>query len=106
MSAGQNGVQIYSSPIIYQVMDEVTNRLLDLLPSTYERKVSGEARVNQMFDIHLSGKRIKKVGGCRVTNGVLEKSKEVQVVRNGEVVFTGTFPSLCIMSPLRVSEVV
>lgn len=93
-SAGQNNVPIYSSPIIYQVMDEVKKRVCDLLPAVYERKVTGEAKIAQIFDIHLSGKRIKKVGGGRITNGVVEKSKGVQVIRNGEVVHCGTCPPL------------
>ncbi|KAI0319795.1 hypothetical protein OF83DRAFT_1169861 [Amylostereum chailletii] len=89
VAANSNSVPVYSSSIIYQVMDEVTQRVTDLLPVEYEKKVTGEANVLQIFDIHLSGKRVKKVAGSRITNGVLEKNKPVQVVRNGKVIYEG-----------------
>jgi hypothetical protein len=87
--AKQSGVEIYSSAIIYQVIDEVRRRVTDLLPQEYEKKITGEAKVQELFEIH-KGRRIEKVvGGCRVTTGVIERSKTVQVVRGGEVLFEG-----------------
>ena len=65
-------------------------RVANLLPSVYEKRVSGEATVLQLFDIKLTGGRTKKIAGCRVTRGNVEKSKKAQVVRNGEVVHEGT----------------
>jgi translation initiation factor IF-2 len=71
------------------VIDEVRTRVTDLLPKEYGKKITGEASVLQIFDIHLSGKRIKKVAGCRVTNGLVEKSKTVQVLRDDKIIFEG-----------------
>ena len=88
-AASSNNIPIYSSSIIYEVMDEVQRRVIDLLPSVTERRVKGEATVLQLFDIQLSGKRTKKIAGSRVTNGIVDKTKGAQVVRNGEVVHDG-----------------
>ena len=70
-------------------MDEVKQRVVGLLPTTKETKVTGEATVLQLFDIHLKAKQIKKVAGCRVINGLLEKSKEAKVIRHGTTIHQG-----------------
>ncbi|TFY70525.1 hypothetical protein EVG20_g2470 [Dentipellis fragilis] len=89
VAASSNNIPVYKSAIIYQVMDEVTQRVIDLLPAKWDKRITGEATVLQLFDIQLSGKRTKKVAGSRIINGVVEKSKNVQVVRNGQVVHEG-----------------
>lgn len=70
-------------------MDEVKGRVIDLLPPVIEKRVSGEATVLQLFDIHLKGKQTKKVAGCRVTNGVVDKNKLARVVRDGTTIHEG-----------------
>jgi translation initiation factor IF-2 len=87
--AAQNHVPIYSSPIIYQIMDEVKLRMASLLPAIIEKRVTGEATVLQLFDIQLKGKKIKKVAGCRVTNGMVQKSKMARVSRDGQILYEG-----------------
>lgn len=93
-AAAQNHVPIYSSNIIYRIMDEVRDRVTALLPCTYETKVTGEATVLQLFDIHLKGKTTKTIAGCRVSNGTIEKSKGARVVRNGQVIYNGVLDAL------------
>ncbi|KAI0065483.1 initiation factor 2 [Artomyces pyxidatus] len=94
LAAGTNNVPVYSSSIIYQVMDEVKKRVTDLLPAKFEKRVVAEAKVLQIFDIHVSGKQTKPVAGCRVTNGVLNKNKPMQVVRNGRVLHEGRLETM------------
>jgi translation initiation factor IF-2 len=89
VAAGTHNIPIFSSKIIYQVIEDVRQRVANLLPTVYEKRVSGEASVLQIFDIKLTGGRTKSIAGCRVTKGVVEKSKKVQVVRNGEVIHEG-----------------
>ncbi|KAF8654152.1 hypothetical protein AX16_003681 [Volvariella volvacea WC 439] len=92
--AAQNNIPIYSSNIIYRIMDEIKERVIALLPVIIETKVTGEATVLQLFDIHLKAKQIKKVAGCRVTNGLVEKSKFARVVRDGVIVHEGTLDTM------------
>jgi translation initiation factor IF-2 len=87
--AAQSGVPIHSSTIIYRVMDHIKECLVALLPPIIEQRVVGEATVLQMFDIRLKAKETMKVAGCRVINGILEKARDVRVMRDGEAIFHG-----------------
>lgn len=88
--AKQHSVPLVSSKVIYSLIDDIRSRVIQLLPSIVETKVTGEANVLQIFDIQLKSKQMMKVAGCRVSNGVVEKSKHVRVVRNRETVYEGT----------------
>jgi translation initiation factor IF-2 len=93
-AAAAHKIPIFSSKIIYQVIEDVRQRVTNLLPTVYEKRVSGEASVLQTFDIKISSGRTKTIAGCRVTKGLVEKSKKAQVVRGGEVIHEGRAPSL------------
>ncbi|TFK29806.1 initiation factor 2 [Coprinopsis marcescibilis] len=92
--ANQNGVSVLSSDIIYKLMDDVRDRVRDLLPMIIETKVTGEAKVAQLFDISMKDKTQKKVAGCKVTNGLMEKSKFARVVRDGATIHDGVLDTL------------
>ncbi|KAI9065099.1 initiation factor 2 [Trametes sanguinea] len=79
-------VPILASSVIYTLIDDVKARVIDLLPPIIEKRVTGEATVLQLFDIHLKGKKTKQVGGCRVTDGVVSRNKLARVVRNGQII--------------------
>lgn len=89
VAAGMHNIPIFSSKIIYQVVEDVRQRVTSLLPTEYEKRVSGEASVLQIFDLKLSGGRSKTIAGCRVTKGIVEKNKKAQIVRNGEIIHEG-----------------
>jgi len=88
--ANQNGVPITSSNIIYKLIDDVRDRIISMLPVIVEKKVTGEATVLQLFDIQLKSKQTKTIAGCRVINGLLDKSKCVRIVRGGETIYDGS----------------
>ncbi|KAL5490258.1 IFM1 [Sanghuangporus weigelae] len=92
--ASQNEVPVFSSNVIYKVLDEVKERVVKLLPRIVEKRVTGEAKVVEIFDITGKAKSIIKVAGCRVSNGVIEKNKQVRVLRNGETIHDGTLSAL------------
>lgn len=89
VAAGTQSIPIFSSKIIYQVVEDIRQRVASLLPTVYEKRVSGEASVLQIFDLKLTGGRTKTIAGCRVTKGLVEKNKKVQVVRKGEIIHEG-----------------
>ncbi|CCL99325.1 uncharacterized protein FIBRA_01343 [Fibroporia radiculosa] len=93
-TAASQHVPCLSSTIIYRLMDEVKDRVIALLPVNVEKRVSGEANVLQLFEIHLKGKKTMKAAGCRVSNGLIEKNKLARVVRNGEVLHEGRIGTL------------
>ena len=97
--AKQHSVPLASSKIIYSLIDDVRSRVIQLLPPILETKVTGEANILQLFEIQLKSKQTMKVAGCRVTNGVVDKSKHVRVVRNRETVFEGTSSVFLVIPP-------
>ncbi|KAF8889763.1 initiation factor 2 [Gymnopilus junonius] len=92
--AAQNGVSIFTSNIIYRLIEDVRSRIIALLPVTVETKVIGEANILQLFDIQLKSKQFMKVAGCRVINGIIEKQKHARLVRAGHVVYEGSLDTM------------
>ncbi|CAO1616131.1 unnamed protein product [Parajaminaea phylloscopi] len=76
------GVTIYRSPIIYEIIEHVSTSLASLLPPIIETRVLGEATVAQTFSINVKGRQFQTIAGCRVTNGVMEVSRPVRILRN------------------------
>ncbi|KAG6874270.1 hypothetical protein C0995_001495 [Termitomyces sp. Mi166 len=95
--AAQNGVPIISSNIIYRIMDIVKEKVIALLPVIIETRVTGEAVILQIFDIQLKAKQTKKVAGCRVTNGIVEKSKFARLIRDGVTLHEGSLDTMRIL---------
>ncbi|OCH86556.1 initiation factor 2 [Obba rivulosa] len=92
--AETQGVPIISSSIIYRLVDDVTERVVAMLPPIRETRVMGEANVLQVFDIHLKGRQIMKVAGCRVRSGLVKKADAARVMRNGEIVHDGRLETM------------
>ena len=99
--AKQNSVPLVSSKIIYSLIDDIRSRVIQLIPPIIETKVTGEANVLQLFDIGLKSRQMVRVAGCRVTNGVVEKSKHVRVVRDRETIAEGMF-TVSVTTPPRL----
>ena len=87
--AASSKVSLYTSTIIYRVMEEVRSRVTALLPAIIEKKVTGEANVLELFNINIKGRQMKQIAGCRVINGLVEKSRNARVVRDGVTVHEG-----------------
>lgn len=81
-NSGSSAVDIYSSRIIYEIIEYASQSLASLLPPIIETRVLGEATVAQAFDINVKGRQFQSIAGCRVTNGVMELHKPVRVLRN------------------------
>ncbi len=88
-AASAASVPIHVDTVIYRLMDNVKARLAALLPPIIEKRVTGEANVQQVFEISLKGGSKLHVAGCRVVNGLVEKHKPVRVVRDGAVLVEG-----------------
>ena len=99
--AKQHSVPLVSSKIIYSLIDDIRSRVIRLIPPIIETKVTGEASVLQLFDIGLKSRQTMRVAGCRVINGVVDKSKHARVVRNRETIFEGIF-TVSVTTPPRL----
>jgi translation initiation factor IF-2 len=81
--AEERGVQIKQYNIIYQLTDDVRSALEGKLKPREEIIHLGRAVVRQVFKIS----RVGAVAGCYVTQGTIERSAKVRVIRNGVVVY-------------------
>ncbi|CAD6950961.1 unnamed protein product [Tilletia caries] len=74
-------IPLHSSPIIYRLMEYVSESVASLLPPLRQIRVTGEATVAQIFKINLRSRVFTKVAGCRVLNGTIARSSEVRLLR-------------------------
>jgi translation initiation factor IF-2 len=81
--AEERGVQIKQYNIIYQLTDDVRSALEGKLKPREEIIHLGRAVVRQVFKIS----RVGTVAGCYVTQGTIERSAKVRVIRNGVVIY-------------------
>ena len=98
--AKQLGVKIYSSDIIYNLIEDVESTMVSLLEDVVVLDQVGEAEVLAVF-----GSNNSKVAGCKVTDGVVQNTSRVQVMRKKRQVYEGDVTSLRIVKD-DVSEVV
>ncbi len=76
--------------VIYELLDELRGALEGILPPEDLEIVTGHLEVRQVFKIS----RVGAIAGCYVTDGTVERSGYVRVLRGEEVVFTGEIESL------------
>ena len=88
--AEQSGVDIRSYQVIYEAVDEVRQALEGMLSPEERETVLGTAEVREVFKIS----RVGTVAGCYVTEGVIDRSASVRLLREGQVVYTGKVDSL------------
>jgi len=93
-TAQQLQIAILQNNVIYRLIEDVKQRVIDLLPKLYDQRVLGEATIQQVFKYTVKGSGQKSIAGCRVVNGALSKKAKVRIIRNGETIFDGTMASL------------
>ena len=88
--AERENVQIKTYSIIYKAIEDIDAARIGMLKPTEEERQTGAAEVRETF-------RVPKVGvvaGCMVTEGELHRNDKVRVVRDGVVIYDGTFASM------------
>ena len=88
--AKETGVDIRLYSVIYNAIEDVENAMKGMLAPKIEEVVWGHAEVRQLFKV--SG--IGTIGGCYVTDGKIQRSSNVRVIRDDVVVYTGVLGSL------------
>ncbi len=76
--------------VIYNAIDDIEAAMKGMLAPKYEEKVLGHAEIRQVFKV--SG--IGSIGGCYVTDGKIQRSNQVRIVRDGVVIHEGALASL------------
>jgi translation initiation factor IF-2 len=88
--AAREGVDIRYYSIIYEVADDIETMVRGRLAPVQREKFLGYAQILEVFDV----KRVGKVAGCRVTEGVVKRGAGVRLLRDGVVIHQGELSTL------------
>ncbi|RMI26890.1 translation initiation factor IF-2 [Pseudoroseomonas wenyumeiae] len=88
--ANRDGVDIRYYSIIYQVADDVEAMVRGKLAPIQREKFLGYAQILEVFEV----KRLGKIAGCRVTDGVVKRGCGVRLLRDGVVIHQGELATL------------
>lgn len=88
--AEQIGVQIRFYRVIYELLDDVKNAMVGLLPPVREESSLGRAEVRETFTISKLG----TIAGCYVTGGLVRRSAFARLLRDNRVIHEGKMSSL------------
>lgn len=88
--AEQVGVQVRFYRVIYELLDDVKNAMVGLLPPVREESSLGRAEVRETFTISKLG----TIAGCYVTGGLVRRSAFARLLRDNRVIHEGKMSSL------------
>ena len=88
--ARHDGVRISTFRIIYELMDFVKQRMLDLLPPEYKEVIKGHAEIRAIFDIGKTG----RVAGCQMLDGTIRADARYRIFRKKEKIWEGKLAAL------------
>ena len=80
--ADREGVDIRTYRVIYKLTEDIQQALVGLLSPVKTEETLGEAEVRALFKVS----RLGTIAGCMVTSGVIRRSAQVRVIRDGTVV--------------------
>ncbi|HLN19140.1 MAG TPA: translation initiation factor IF-2 [Patescibacteria group bacterium] len=88
--AENSNVEVKIFSIIYQLIEDIKNRLIDMLPPEIVRTDYGKMKILALFK---TGKKDMIVGG-RVTTGKFVNGCNLEIIRNDEVIGHGKLENL------------
>ena len=88
--ARHDGVRINTFRIIYELLDFVKQRMLDLLSPEYKEVLKGHAEIRAIFDIGKTG----RVAGCQMQDGTLRADARYRIFRKKDKVWEGKVSAL------------
>jgi len=83
--------------VIYHLLKDIGELIVEKAPGTPETQVAGEAQVLNIFEITGRSKSKGadvKIAGCKVLDGHMAKCSIMRLLRSGQVVFEGCCASL------------
>jgi len=89
-AAESQGVDIRAYRVIYDVVDEVKQAMVGLLPPTVTEAFLGRAEVRDTFTVP----RVGTIAGCYVTEGNVRRGGSCRLLRDGVQIYEGRVGSL------------
>jgi len=84
----QIDIRLYS--IIYKAIEEIKAAMEGMLSPDVVEEIIGSAEIRETFNIT----KVGTIAGCYVQDGIIKRSSQIRVIRDGIVVHTGTLGSL------------
>jgi translation initiation factor IF-2 len=88
--AEEKKIEIRRYDIIYQVTDDIKKAVEGMLVPEIKEVHLGRAAVRQVFKIS----KVGAVAGCFVTQGTIERSAKVRLIREGREIYKGSIEAL------------
>lgn len=86
----QKKVPVYTQDVIYHLIDEVKERMKQLLDKIEQETDTGAALVKAVF----KSSQLGLIAGCQVTEGTIKRQNFVRQIRGKEVIWKGKIGSL------------
>lgn len=86
----KSNIEIHYHTIIYDLIKDVKTTMEGLLKPAVEENVTGRAEVRKVFDIG----KIGKIAGCYVILGIIKRSSNARLLRDGVIVHSGKIKSI------------
>ncbi len=83
-------IKISSYNIIYEVLDYIKKKMSGLLSPDVQEKITGTAQILEIFKVSGAG----KVAGSKVTEGEINSTSDVRIIRDGSIIYTGKVSSI------------
>ena len=83
-------IKISSFNIIYEVLNYVKQKMSGLLAPDVQEKITGTAQILEIFKVSGAG----KVAGSKITDGEINSTSDVRVIRDGSIIYTGKVGTL------------
>ena len=88
--AKQEGIEIRTYSIIYDLIDDVKELLTGLMTPKIKEEVTATVEVREVFNVP----KVGTVAGCYVQDGVVHRGDFVRVIRDGVVIYDSKLASL------------
>ena len=88
--AKQEGIEIRTYSIIYDLIDDVKELLSGLMTPKIKEEVTATVEVRDVFNVP----KVGTVAGCYVQDGVVHRGDYVRVIRDGVVIYDSKLASL------------
>lgn len=88
--AEQEEIEIRLYSVIYDAINEIKDAMEGMLAPDVEEVITGNVNIREVFKIS----KIGSVAGCMVTDGIIKKSNNIRLVRDGIVIYSGEISAL------------
>lgn len=85
-----SGIEIRTSSIIYQIIEDVEKALTGMLDPEFKEMYLGRIEIKKVFKVA----KVGNVAGCVVVDGKVKRDSNIRIVRDGVVVYEGKLASL------------